>query len=185
MLSGRTVLVTGGGGSIGSELCRQIVKYGPKRLVIFDIYENNAYDIQQELLYQYGRELPLSVEIGSVRDSRRLELLFDTYKPDVVFHAAAHKHVPLMESNPQEAIRNNVFGTLNTVRAADAHGVKTVSYTHLDVYKRQALNIESEYDVFLDKYGYAIYTRETEYTVADYAFLRQLDTCLLYTSRCV
>lgn len=124
LLSGRTVLVTGGGGSIGSELCRQIVKYGPKRLVIFDIYENNAYDIQQELLYQYGRELPLSVEIGSVRDSRRLELLFDTYKPDVVFHAAAHKHVPLMESNPQEAIRNNVFGTLNTVRAADAHGVK-------------------------------------------------------------
>ena len=124
LLSGRTVLVTGGGGSIGSELCRQIVKYGPKRLVIFDIYENNAYDIQQELLYQYGGELPLSVEIGSVRDSRRLELLFDTYKPDVVFHAAAHKHVPLMESNPQEAIRNNVFGTLNTVRAADAHGVK-------------------------------------------------------------
>ena len=124
LLSGRTVLVTGGGGTIGSELCRQIVKYGPKRLVIFDIYENNAYDIQQELLYQYGRELPLSVEIGSVRDSRRLELLFDTYKPDVVFHAAAHKHVPLMESNPQEAIRNNVFGTLNTVRAADAHGVK-------------------------------------------------------------
>ena len=124
LLSGRTVLVTGGGGSIGSELCRQIVKYHPKRLVIFDIYENNAYDIQQELLYQYGRDLPLSVEIGSVRDPRRLELLFDTYKPDVVFHAAAHKHVPLMETSPQEAIRNNVFGTLNTVRAADAHGVK-------------------------------------------------------------
>jgi len=124
LLSGQTVLVTGGGGSIGSELCRQIVKHHPKRLVIFDIYENNAYDIQQELLYQYGRELPLSVEIGSVRDPRRLELLFDTYKPDVVFHAAAHKHVPLMETSPQEAIRNNVFGTLNTVRAADAHGVK-------------------------------------------------------------
>ena len=124
LLSGRTVLVTGGGGSIGSELCRQIVKYHPKRLVIFDIYENNAYDIQQELLYQYGRDLPLCVEIGSVRDPRRLELLFDTYKPDVVFHAAAHKHVPLMETSPQEAIRNNVFGTLNTVRAADAHGVK-------------------------------------------------------------
>ena len=124
LLSGRTVLVTGGGGSIGSELCRQIVKHRPKRLVIFDIYENNAYDIQQELLYQYGRDLPLSVEIGSVRDPRRLELLFDTYKPDVVFHAAAHKHVPLMETSPQEAIRNNVFGTLNLVRAADAHGVK-------------------------------------------------------------
>lgn len=124
LLSGRTVLVTGGGGSIGGELCRQIVKHHPKRLVIFDIYENNAYDIQQELLDQYGRDLPLSVEIGSVRDPRRLELLFDTYKPDVVFHAAAHKHVPLMETSPQEAIRNNVFGTLNTVRAADAHGVK-------------------------------------------------------------
>lgn len=124
LLSGRTVLVTGGGGSIGSELCRQIVKHHPKRLVIFDIYENNAYDIQQELLDQYGKDLPLSVEIGSVRDPRRLELLFDTYKPDVVFHAAAHKHVPLMETSPQEAIRNNVFGTLNTVRAADAHGVK-------------------------------------------------------------
>ncbi len=124
LLSGRTVLVTGGGGSIGSELCRQIVKHHPKRLVIFDIYENNAYDIQQELLYQYGKDLPLSVEIGSVRDPRRLELLFDTYKPDVVFHAAAHKHVPLMETSPQEAIRNNVFGTLNTVRAADAHDVK-------------------------------------------------------------
>ena len=124
LLSGRTVLVTGGGGSIGSELCRQIVKHHPKRLVIFDIYENNAYDIQQELLDQYGKDLPLSVEIGSVRDPRRLDMLFDTYKPDVVFHAAAHKHVPLMETSPQEAIRNNVFGTLNTVRAADAHGVK-------------------------------------------------------------
>ena len=124
LLSGRTVLVTGGGGSIGSELCRQIVKHYPKRLVIFDIYENNAYDIQQELLYQYGKDLPLSVEIGSVRDPQRLNMLFDTYNPEVVFHAAAHKHVPLMETSPQEAIRNNVFGTLNTVRAADAHGVK-------------------------------------------------------------
>lgn len=124
LLSGRTVLVTGGGGSIGSELCRQIVKHQPKRLVIFDIYENNAYDIQQELLFKYGKDLPLSVEIGSVRDPERLKLLFDTYRPDVVFHAAAHKHVPLMETSPQEAIRNNVFGTLNTVRAADAHGVK-------------------------------------------------------------
>ena len=124
LLSGRTVLVTGGGGSIGSELCRQIVKHHPKRLVIFDIYENNAHDIQQELLDQYGKDLPFSVEIGSVRDPRRLDMLFDTYKPDVVFHAAAHKHVPLMETSPQEAIRNNVFGTLNTVRAADAHGVK-------------------------------------------------------------
>ncbi len=124
LLKDRTVLVTGGGGSIGSELCRQIVKHHPKRLVVFDIYENNAYDIQQELLYQYGKDLSLSVEIGSIRDPSRLHLLFDTYKPDVVFHAAAHKHVPLMETSPQEAIRNNVFGTLNLVRAADAHGVK-------------------------------------------------------------
>lgn len=124
LLAGRTVLVTGGGGSIGSELCRQIVKHHPKRLVVFDIYENNAYDIQQELLYRYGKDLSLSVEIGSIRDPGRLHLLFDTYKPDVVFHAAAHKHVPLMETSPQEAIRNNVFGTLNLVRAADAHGVK-------------------------------------------------------------
>lgn len=124
LLTDRTVLVTGGGGSIGSELCRQIVKHHPKRLVIFDIYENNAYDIQQELLYQYGKNLPLSVEIGSVRDPQRLAMLFDTYKPEVVFHAAAHKHVPLMENSPQEAIRNNVFGTLNAVRAADTHRVK-------------------------------------------------------------
>ena len=125
LLSGQTVLVTGGGGSIGSELCRQIVKHHPKRLVIFDIYENNAYDIQQELLYQYGRELPLSVEIGSVRDPRRLELLFDTYKPDVVFHAAAHKHVPLMETSPNEAVKNNVFGTLNVARCAAEFRVET------------------------------------------------------------
>ena len=118
-LSGKTVLVTGGGGSIGSELCRQIVKHDPKELVIVDIYENNAYDIQQELLYQYGGRLNLKVEIASIRDRRRMRQIFATYRPDVVFHAAAHKHVPLMENSPQEAIRNNVFGTLNLVRAAD------------------------------------------------------------------
>ena len=123
-LSGRTVMVTGGGGSIGSELCRQIAKHRPGRLVIVDIYENNAYDIQQELLFRYGKELDLVVEIASVRDARRLDQLFATYHPEVVFHAAAHKHVPLMEQSPQEAIRNNVFGTLNLVRAADAYGVK-------------------------------------------------------------
>ena len=124
MLRGKTVLVTGGGGSIGSELCRQIAKYAPKKLVIFDIYENNAYDIQQELKFRYGASLDLAVEIGSIRDGERLMRLMERCRPEVVFHAAAHKHVPLMETCPQEAIRNNVFGTLNLVRAADAYGVK-------------------------------------------------------------
>ena len=116
-------MVTGGGGSIGSELCRQIVKHGPRRLIIVDIYENNAYDIQQELLYKYGGRLNLSVEIASIRDRERVRQLFAHYRPEVVFHAAAHKHVPLMEVSPQEAVRNNVFGTLNLVRAADEYGV--------------------------------------------------------------
>lgn len=123
-ISGQTVMVTGGGGSIGSELCRQIVKHDPKRLIIVDIYENNAYDIQQELLYRYKGRLDLKVEIASIRDKERMRQLFSTYRPDVVFHAAAHKHVPLMENSPQEAIRNNVFGTLNLVRAADEFQVK-------------------------------------------------------------
>ena len=122
-LGGKTVLVTGGGGSIGSELCRQIVKHAPKKLVIVDIYENNAYDIQQELLYHYGKRLNLVVEIASVRDAERVRQLFAHYQPDVVFHAAAHKHVPLMEQSPQEAVRNNVFGTYNLVKAADEYGV--------------------------------------------------------------
>ena len=122
-LGGKTVLVTGGGGSIGSELCRQIVKHDPKRLIIVDIYENNAYDIQQELLNKYGGRLDLSVEIASIRDPDRLQQLFAHYRPDVVFHAAAHKHVPLMEQSPQEAVRNNVLGTLNLVRTADKYGV--------------------------------------------------------------
>ena len=122
-LGGRTVLVTGGGGSIGAELCRQIVKHNPRKLVIVDIYENNAYDIQQELLYQYKDRLDLSVEIASIRDRERLRQLFAHYRPDVVFHAAAHKHVPLMEQSPQEAVRNNVFGTYNLVRTADEYGV--------------------------------------------------------------
>lgn len=122
-LGGKTVLVTGGGGSIGSELCRQIVKHDPRKLIIVDIYENNAYDIQQELLYKYGGRLDLSVEIASIRDRERLQQLFAHYRPDVVFHAAAHKHVPLMEQSPQEAVRNNVFGTYNLVRTADEYGV--------------------------------------------------------------
>ena len=123
-LSGKVVLIAGGGGSIGSELCRQVAKRHPKRLVIVDIYENNAYDIQQELRYQYGSSLDLRVEIASIRDRERVEQLFSAYRPDVVFHAAAHKHVPLMETSPQEAVRNNVFGTRNLVWAADRCGVK-------------------------------------------------------------
>ncbi len=122
-LGGKTVMVTGGGGSIGAELCRQIVKHDPRRLIIVDIYENNAYDIQQELLYKYSEWLDLTVEIASIRDRERLRQLFACYRPDVVFHAAAHKHVPLMEQSPQEAVRNNVFGTLNLVELADEYGV--------------------------------------------------------------
>ena len=121
---GKAVLVTGGGGSIGSELCRQIAKCSPKKLIIFDIYENNAYNIQQELIRQYGSDLNLSVEIGSVRDVKRLDYIFNRYRPDIVFHAAAHKHVPLMEDSPCEAIKNNVIGTHNTANAAEKYGVR-------------------------------------------------------------
>ena len=121
-VAGRTVLVTGGG-TIGSELCRQIAEHDPKRLVIFDIYENNAYDIQNELRRKYP-ELDLVTLIGSVRDSKRLESVFKTYRPDIVYHAAAHKHVPLMEDSPNEAIKNNVFGTLKTAQCADKYGAK-------------------------------------------------------------
>jgi len=123
-LKDEVVLVTGGGGSIGSELCRQIARYNPKQLIILDAYENNAYDIQNELNYTYKDELNLKVLIASVRDMKRMEQIFETYKPGVVFHAAAHKHVPLMEENPGEAIKNNVRGTLNVAQCADKHGVK-------------------------------------------------------------
>ena len=123
-LANEVVLVTGGGGSIGSELCRQIAKYGPKTLIILDIYENNAYDIQQELHRTYGDILDLKVEIASIRDKDRIYRLFDEYRPQIVFHAAAHKHVPLMEFCPAEAIKNNVFGTYHVVRAAERSGVE-------------------------------------------------------------
>lgn len=123
-LKDEVVLVTGGGGSIGSELCRQISKFGPKKLIIFDIYENNAYDLQNELVYTYKDRLDLEVLIGSCRDRERLREIFERYRPGVVFHAAAHKHVPLMEGNPSEAIKNNVFGTLNTCRRAIDFGSK-------------------------------------------------------------
>ncbi len=117
-IQNKTVLVTGGGGSIGSELCRQIASYEPKALIILDIYENNAYDIQQELLRTYGDKLNMSVEIASIRDKNKLNKIFASKNIDIVFHAAAHKHVPLMEKNPEEAIKNNVIGTYNVVQAA-------------------------------------------------------------------
>lgn len=119
----KNVLVTGGGGSIGSELCRQIAQFKPNELIIFDIYENNAYDIQNELRYKYPN-LKLKVLIGSVRDKQRLEQVFKNYNPNLVFHAAAHKHVPLMEDSPMEAIKNNVFGTLNVVECSDKYEVE-------------------------------------------------------------
>jgi len=124
MLSGKTILVTGGGGSIGSELCRQIAAHNPKQLIIFDIYENSAYEIQQELIRKYRSELNLVTLIGSVRNTHRIESVMQTYKPDIVFHAAAHKHVPLMEESPNEAIKNNVMGTYKTAVAAAKAGVK-------------------------------------------------------------
>lgn len=123
-IQGKTVLVTGGGGSIGSELCRQVAARAPARLVIFDIYENNAYAIQQELKSTCP-ELNLVVRIGSVRDKKRVWQIFEQYRPQIVYHAAAHKHVPLMEDSPNEAVKNNVFGTCNVVEAADAFGVET------------------------------------------------------------
>ena len=122
-LKNKVVLVTGGGGSIGSELCRQIASYEPLQLIIFDIYENNAYEIQQELKKNFP-DLNMTVLIGSVRDKARVDCVFDTYRPDFVFHAAAHKHVPLMEESPHEAVKNNIFGTLNVARAADRYHAK-------------------------------------------------------------
>lgn len=120
----KVVLITGGGGSIGSELCRQVAKCHPKKLIIVDIYENNAYEIQQELFRKYGSILDLEVEIASVRDVERLDAIFNHYRPQIVFHAAAHKHVPLMEHSGCEAIKNNIFGTKNTADAAEKYGVE-------------------------------------------------------------
>lgn len=121
-VGGKVVLVTGGGGSIGSELCRQLAAHHPKQLIILDIYENNAYDIQQELIRKYP-ELDLVVLIASVRNKERIDSIFETYRPNIVYHAAAHKHVPLMEDSPHEAIKNNVFGTYKVAQAADQYGV--------------------------------------------------------------
>jgi len=122
-VNGKTVMVTGGGGTIGGELCRQIAANKPGRLIIFDIYENGAYELQMELIRKYP-EADIEVLIGSIRDYDRLESIFDTYKPEIVYHAAAHKHVPLMEVSPNEAVKNNCLGTLNLVKLADKYNVK-------------------------------------------------------------
>lgn len=121
-IEGKCVLVTGGGGTIGSELCRQIVQFSPRRLVIFDIYENNAYELYRELEVKCGNSIEISLLIGSVRDLNRMRQVFDSERPDVVFHAAAHKHVPTMELSPAEAVKNNIFGTLNVAKCADEFG---------------------------------------------------------------
>ena len=123
-VNNKVVLVTGGGGSIGSELCRQIASFKPKKLVIVDIYENSAYSIQQELKRKYGKKLDLDVRIASVRDTKKIDDLFNELKPQVVFHAAAHKHVPLMEDSPEEAVKNNVFGTYNCALCAEKYAVE-------------------------------------------------------------
>lgn len=121
-ISNRVIMVTGGGGSIGSELCKQIARFNPKSLLILDIYENGAYELQNELRYKYPA-MDTRILIASITDRQRLENLFKQYKPEIIFHAAAHKHVPLMEDNPQEAVKNNVFGTLNVAECADKYGV--------------------------------------------------------------
>ena len=130
-LRGKVVMVTGGGGSIGSELCRQIASFHPAKLIIIDIYENNAYYIQQELKKRYPK-MDLEVLIASVRNTNRMDQIFDKYRPEFVYHAAAHKHVPLMEDSPNEAIKNNVGGTLKLVKAADKYGVKRFIFISSD-----------------------------------------------------
>ena len=133
LVDGKTILVTGGGGSIGSELCRQLSHVHPKRVVIFDIYENTAYELMRELAdNNMNDQTEYVVEIGSIRDVRRLEKLFERYKPHAVFHAAAHKHVPLMEHNPREAVLNNVFGTLNVAQQAIKHGAERFVFVSTD-----------------------------------------------------
>ena len=123
-LTGKVVLVTGGGGSIGSEICRQVMRFGPKLLIIFDVYENCAYELECELKQNYGPDCPILVRIGTICDKGGLDAIFEEYKPTIVFHAAAHKHVPLMEESCAEAVKNNVFGTLNLLTSAAEHGVQ-------------------------------------------------------------
>lgn len=165
----KTVLVTGGGGSIGSELCRQILSYFPQKLIILDIYENNAYEIQQELIRTYGNGLDIEIEIASVRDKNKINRIFEFKNIDIVFHAAAHKHVPLMEKNPEEAIKNNVIGTYNVVQSA--HEYKTDKFVLISTDKAvnptsimgatkritemiiQAFNNQSETDYVAVRFG--------------------------------
>ena len=123
-LTGKVVLVTGGGGSIGSEICRQVMRFGPRLLIIFDVYENCAYELECELKQNYGPDCPILVRIGTICDKGGLDAIFEEYKPSIVFHAAAHKHVPLMEESCAEAVKNNVFGTLNLLTSASEHGVQ-------------------------------------------------------------
>lgn len=123
-LTGKVVLVTGGGGSIGSEICRQVMRFGPKLLIIFDVYENCAYELECELKQNYGPDCPILVRIGTICDKGGLDAIFEEYHPSIVFHAAAHKHVPLMEESCAEAVKNNVFGTLNLLTSASEHGVQ-------------------------------------------------------------
>ena len=123
-LTGKVVLVTGGGGSIGSEICRQVMRFGPKLLIIFDVYENCAYELECELKQNYGPDCPILVRIGTICDKGGLDAIFEEYRPTIVFHAAAHKHVPLMEESCAEAVKNNVFGTLNLLTSASEHGVE-------------------------------------------------------------
>jgi FlaA1/EpsC-like NDP-sugar epimerase len=130
-LARKTVLITGGGGSIGSELVRQVATVAPRQIIVFDIYENTAYELELEMRDRYA-DIDFHVEIGSIRDKERLEAVFAHYHPDVVFHAAAHKHVPLMEANPREAVLNNVFGTLNTADAANRYDVKNFIFISTD-----------------------------------------------------
>ena len=122
-LKDRTIMVTGGGGTIGSELCRQVANYNPKKLIILDNYENNAYSVEQELKIKYKNKLDIEVVIANIREEKRLDYVFEKYRPEILFHAAAHKHVPLMEFNKTEAVKNNIFGSLNLIKAADKYKV--------------------------------------------------------------
>ena len=200
-----------GGGSIGSELCRQIATFEPKQLIILDNYENNAYSIQQELIRKYGDKLNLETVIASIREIKRLDEIFSEYRPDVVFHAAAHKHVPLMENSPSEAIKNNIFGTKNVAIMADKYKVKKFVLISTDkavnptnimgATKRaaemiiQTMNEESETEFVAVRFGNVLgsngsviplFKRQIEeggpVTITHPEIIRYFMTCLLYTS---